>query len=186
MLSRSVTATNYPRLIKNWHAKASENAYFSKFVFEYLAFIAYLKTEKYVGYSKDRDAIQSLKRDDSVKKAYLSKIESITELKDAWAKIKKELDNQPLGNASQNGVEEIKWWNCSHDDLNQKKPDENQKPKGIIHSMVDWENMVEFWYTIRNNLFHGAKNPEVIRDQFVVEYGYKTLRVLMEQLLENG
>ena len=35
----------YKDLIKNWHSKASDEDYFSKFVFEYLAFIAHLKTQ---------------------------------------------------------------------------------------------------------------------------------------------
>ena len=47
---------------------------------------------------------------------------------------------------------------------------------GVIHDLKDWENMVEFWYSIRNNLFHGAKNPQDERDQFLIENGYKTLR----------
>ena len=40
--------------------------------------------------------------------------------------------------------------------------------------------MVEFWYSIRNNLFHGTKDPEVERDRKLVEFGYKTLSSLME------
>jgi len=35
----------YYSLIKNWHSKASEEDYFSKFMFEYMAFIAYLRTQ---------------------------------------------------------------------------------------------------------------------------------------------
>ncbi len=35
----------YYNLIKGWHSKASSDDYFGKFMFEYLAFIAYLKTQ---------------------------------------------------------------------------------------------------------------------------------------------
>ena len=49
----------------------------------------------------------------------------------------------------------------------------------------DWENMIEFWYIVRNNLFHGAKNIVEERDQFLVQYGYLTLRELMEILLHD-
>lgn len=82
-------------------------------------------------------------------------------------------------------VEEVKWWNCSHNSLNELTEAEKSKAKGVIHSLTDWENMVEFWYSVRNNLFHGAKNPESDRDQFAVEYGYKTLRALMEIFLNE-
>ena len=87
-----------------------------------------------------------------------------------------------MGNASRdlNNIEEIKWWNCSYDNLEQMTDDEKNKLKGVIHSLNDWENMVEFWYSIRNNLFHGSKNPENERDQFLAKYGFKTLKELME------
>lgn len=44
---------SYRALIKNWHRKAGEQDYFSKYVFEYLAFIAYLKTQLYAGYNEN-------------------------------------------------------------------------------------------------------------------------------------
>lgn len=179
---------SYEQLIKNWHAKASEEDYFSKFVFEYLAFIAHLKTQKYSSNDSDRQAMQKLKRDELAKERYLEKINSNHELKGDWQHIKNRLNEVRLGNVSRdlNNVQEIEWWNCSHDELNQKTEEEKIKLSGVIHSLQDWENMVEFWYTVRNNLFHGAKNPEDERDQFAVKYGYKTLRPLMEIFLENN
>lgn len=44
-------------LIQNWHYRASEEDYFSKFVFEYLSFIAYLKKIEFTSAKKDRQAI---------------------------------------------------------------------------------------------------------------------------------
>jgi len=178
---------NYRQLIKKWHTKAIEEDYFSKFVFEYLAFIAFLKTQKYSSGDKDRQAIQKLKRDGDIKQRYLTKVEGDSTLKNNWQHIKQELDGLRLGNVSRdlNNVEEIKWWNCSHNDINQMTSEEKQKIKGVIHSLDDWENMVEFWHSIRNNLFHGAKNPENERDQFAVKYGYFTLRELMEIMLDE-
>lgn len=179
---------NYKELIKNWHTKASEEDYFSKFVFEYLAFIAQLKTQRYpLGSDTDRSAIQQLKADEDLERKYIDLINSKRILKEDWEHIKTELDNIPLGNASRdlNNVEEIRWWNCSHSDLNQMTTDEKIKRKGVIHSLTDWENMVEFWHSIRNNLFHGAKDPEQRRDKLVVKYGYKTLKELMELLINE-
>jgi len=74
-----------------------------------LAFIAYLKTQKYTSRDKDRQAIQKLKRESELKDKYLQKINENLELKENWQKIKAELDNIRLGNASRdlNEVEEI-------------------------------------------------------------------------------
>jgi hypothetical protein len=178
---------NYKQLIKNWHIRANENDYFSKFVFEYLAFIAFLKTQKYLNENNDRSAIQKLKRDTQIKDKYLSKINSNHRLKSNWGKVKQELESRRLGNTSRdlNNVEEIKWWNFSYDKPEQMTEDEKNKLKGDIHSLNDWENMVEFWHSIRNNLFHGSKNPEDERDQFLAEYGFKTLKELMEIFLNE-
>ena len=57
--------------------------------------------------------------------------------------------------------------------------------QGKIRDLNDWENMVEFWHSIRNNLFHGSKNPQDDRDQLLIENGYKTLSPLVGILLEN-
>ena len=178
---------SYKELIRNWHTKASEEDYFSKFVFEYLAFIAYLKTQRYRNSDTDRSAIQQLKADNGLKQKYISLINTKRVLKEDWEHIKEELDNIRLGNASRdmNNVEEIKWWNCPHLDLNQMTTDEKVKTKGVIHSLTNWQNMVEFWHSIRNNLFHGAKDPEQRRDKLVVKYGYRTLKELVEILINE-
>lgn len=176
---------NYDDLIQNWHIKASEEDYFSKFVFEYLAFIAFLRKKKFTTCRNDRNAIQRLKQDNEIKQDYLAKIRTEEHLKRAWDNIIAAFREFRLGNASGSSdeVEEIKWWNCSHPQLQSQTPEEKNKTKGVIHGMDDWENMVEFWYTIRNNLFHGAKDPENQRDQIIVKNGYIALRELVEILL---
>lgn len=45
--------------------------------------------------------------------------------------------------------------------------------------------MVEFWYTVRNNLFHGGKNPQFQRDKLLVENSYKTLSPFVDILIEQ-
>ncbi len=177
----------YKKLIRNWHSKAAEEDYFSKFVFEYLAFIAHLKTQKYSSSDKDRTAIQKLKQDEDVKRRYIQLISTKTSLRSAWEHIKTELERSRLGNVSGdlNVVEEIKWWNCSYEDLQQMSQEEQNEIKGVLRSLEDWGNMVEFWHSIRNNLFHGAKDPDRKRDQFAVKYGFLTLKELMEMLLDE-
>lgn len=179
------SAMNFDQLIENWHTKATDEDYFSKFVFEYLAFVAYLKRKKFTEARKDRHAIQKLKQDHATRDLYVGKINNDRDLKEAWQNIKEELERSRLGNVSRNSdeVEEIIWWNCSHDLLEERTGEENKKLKGVIHSLDDWENMVEFWCSIRNNLFHGSKDPQDERDQLLVENGYKTLRPLVQILL---
>ena len=175
---------NLQRLIRNWHTKAGgEEDYFSKFVFEYLAFIAYLKSNKYPDANSDRHAIQQLKRDSQLTKDYISLVHNKQELKRSWERVKKKFDAKPFQDAARVRIDrqEHAWWNCPHD--NPKEKSSEEKASGVIHSLKDWGNMVEFWYSVRNNLFHGAKDPERRRDQFAVEYAYKTLRELMELLL---
>src|SRR3989339_323512 len=178
---------NYNDLIKNWHSKASEEDYFSKFMFEYLAFIAFIKTTLIEENKNDRHSIQWLKRNETYKEKYLNKIKEKQSLKTCWDRIKKELDVKPLKDTSRNkeSLEDIKWWNYSEYELQKKSKDDNNKTRGTINSIEDWSNMVEFWYSIRNNLFHGTKNPELKRDKFLVEYGYKTLKELVNVFLEN-
>lgn len=169
---------NYRTLIKNWHLKAMGEDYFSKYVFEYLAFIAHLKTQLYAGHDEtDRRTIQRLKRDERYRNKYLNKINTTNKLQHDWIQIQTELNRARLGRTNNNmdQILEIEWWNCSHEDLNDRTLEEKNKIKGVIHSLEDWENMVEFWYTIRNNLFHGVKDPRDNRDRFLVKYAYKTL-----------
>lgn len=178
---------SYEKLIRSWHTKASEEDYFSKFMFEYLAFIAYVKTKYSNGNPQDRPAIQALKRDATIKNQYLEKVRTNNLLKSDWEKVKEKLEQTSLVNSSRDpdNTEEIKFWNCSVDHSNQKTHEEIEKTSGVLHTLEDWENMVEFWYSIRNNLFHGTKDPEIERDKFVVEYAYKTLKQLVEIFIEN-
>ncbi len=178
---------NYRQLINSWHVKATTDDYFSRFVFEYLAFIAHLKTQLYSSNDKDREAIQKLKQDQDIKQRYLERIKTNAVLEKDWKYIKKKLHKIRLGNASRDllDVDEIIWWNCSSNEVNQKTSEEEKRVNGVIYSLEDWGNMVEFWYSVRNNLFHGAKNPSNPRDQFAVKYSYKTLKELMELLLNE-
>lgn len=166
-------------LIKNWHIKAKEQGdYFSKYIFQYLSFIAHLKNNLFLGEIQDRKAIQSLKRETSLKDGYLRIVAKENLLKKSWDEVIKELKDNPLHNSSHDyDLPEIDpWWNCSAN-----KPDSvTAKKKGVIHNTKDWENMIEFWVSVRNNLFHGGKDPNIRRDQFLVKYAYLTMSPFME------
>ena len=169
---------SYDPLIINWHEKAKERDYFSRFVFEYLAFIALLQNNLFIGEGSDRRKIQSLKQDVVRREDYLASIEKQEPLRKHWQDVMSELAHEPLHNTSRDldNPEIDRWWNCSGFELKE----DDDAPKGIVRSLSDWENMVEFWYGVRNNLFHGGKNPNIRRDCFLVEHAYLTMKSFME------
>ena len=174
--ARSITNV-YKKLIRNWHEKATTEDYFSKFVFEYLAFIAIIKKFKGRTSGTDRRAIQDLKSDDNIKQEYMKEINRKEDLE----KLIKYLKESPLENYG-----DLKWWGCS-DQSQCSEPKPEYQKGGFIKDNNDWENMVEFIYYVRNNLFHGGKDPKDKRDQFLVKHAYKLLRPLVEILLiEKG
>lgn len=173
---------DYDYLIFMWHEKAEQGDYFSRFMFEYIAFNAYLKSRVILEEISDRKAIQRLKKDHKLKAMYLKIIESDKNLKSAWEELIAELKKRPLLNASKDidNPEVDKWWNSSED-----QPKKSKENKGVVKTTKDWINMVEFWYAVRNNIFHGGKNPNVQRDHFLVEHAFKTLRAFMEWQLKG-
>jgi hypothetical protein len=160
---------DYKELILGWHQKANEGDLFSRFVFEYLAFIAHLKNNLFYDTMTDGAAIQRLKQDSVRHKQYVKKVKIDKQLLGVWNELIKELKKTPLHNSSY--------------DLDY--PEIDKRWKGIIQATDDWENMVEFWYSVRNNLFHGGKNPNIQRDRFLVEHAYKTLRAFMDIEIEG-
>jgi hypothetical protein len=175
---------NYNQLIKNWHAKATDEDYFSKYVFEYLAFIGFLKRVKFTNENGDSNAVRKLKDDTNSKTAYLAKIDQMPELKEAWQKIIDELNARPLGEVDENNgdVHTIWYWDCSCEGI--ENPREHVcEEQGKVRGFGDWKNMIEYWHSIRNNLFHGSKDPHDERDKILVENGYKTLSPMVEILL---
>jgi hypothetical protein len=146
----------YKKLIRNWHEKATTEDYFSKFVFEYLAFAAIIRKYFNIESKSDRDAVNRLKGNKVIEGEYLLKIQK--ELNENLNK----LINYLNGNPVKNGDKEIQ-----------------------IQNEEDWPNMVELIYSVRNNLFHGGKDPDDARDKLLVENAYKLLRPLVEILLNK-
>lgn len=143
-----------------------------------MAFIAHVKNILYFDVSSDRLAIQRLKRDERIRNGYLDRVNHDKALQKCWTEIIKELNRKPMHNSSNDpdAPEIDKWWNSEE---NQPSSDDDLSP-GIIHSLNDWANMVEYWCSVRNNLFHGGKSPENGRDAFLVEHAFITLRPLVE------
>ena len=169
---------DYFPLILSWHQKAKDGDIFSRFVFEYLAFNAHLKNNLFIDARSDREAIQRLKQDAVREKMYLQILKRNKPLHNLWQSVIVELAQNPLHNTSHDwDYPEIDvWWNSNGNEPDRK----DQSQKGIVKSISDWGNMVEFWYSVRNNLFHGGKDPDIPRDCFIVEHAYRTLVTFMD------
>lgn len=169
---------DYKSLITGWHRKAMQGDYFSRYVFEYLAFAAHLKAGIAMGAFTDRMAVQMLKRNNRAKEHYLARIGAQADLKEAWHELIRELSERALHNSSRDydNPEIDGWWN-NHAD---KKEDGTEGREGVVIDLGDWDNMVEFWYGVRNNLFHGGKDINVQRDCFLIEHAFKTLNAFMK------
>lgn len=173
-------------LIKRWHEKARMGDYFEKYVFEYLAFNVFLKVHVAISASRDRRAIETLKGDSELKRSYINMVNSEQEplLNDAWQKVILELNRQPLRNSSRDydHPEPDGYWTRSDG----SGTESNDCQKGIVHSLTDWENMVEYWYAVRNNLFHGGKDPTIKRDIFLVKHAFITLNAFMRMVIGSS
>jgi len=161
---------NFEKLIQNWHSKKIvPEDYFSNFIFEYLAFIAYLKKVAYFEGS-DRATINQLKDDTRFASKYKEIIKADLNLQETWKNLIGELKKDPIKNVTSPRQLE-KHWDGSR--------------IGVITSTEEWKNTVEFWYTVRNNLFHGLKDPESSRDMKMAEYAYKTINPLVEYFVSQ-
>ena len=99
-------------LIKNWHEKAKED-YFSRYIFEYLAFEAFLKKYKYTeqeivsasGNTKERSYIQKIKGEATYAQKWVNLISNSNSLRKTVRELVVFLNNEPL-------VSDVNWWSC--------------------------------------------------------------------------
>src|SRR4030042_6706714 len=151
----------YKQLIKQWFNRAKkEKDFFTKYIFLYIAFIAFLSQQR-VRRTSDREKINEVKRDCEAREYYLRLVGGRSDLRNNLLKLKKELERQPIANVTRDS------------DNNWRGSD------GVLNGVEDWENLVEFWYRVRNNLFHGHKAPEFKRDRVLVTFACSTLLPFM-------
>ena len=161
----------YWEAFNNWHKKAKEEEdYFIKFILEYISFIAFLvQIDPSI---RDRNLIQKLKRNNTIKRNYLAQVDS-----DIIKDLMKELELKPIKNVTKPND---KWWDCD----TENPLDVVSRNDGKLRSIDDFINITEFIYRARNNLFHGKKGLNYERDLTIVKYGYKLLNPLMEVVLK--
>lgn len=175
-------------LMTSWHigehAGIRKNDYFCKFFREYLAFLTQMGS-RFKGVSKERELVQRFKSETGIeaehlKKKYMDAISNDKKLEEAWEKVISELNRQQLKNDTGGKG----WWNIS--EVNPGRDIPVKRTEGIVHGIEDWINMVEFWYIIRNNLFHGKKDPDDSRDRLLVKNAFKTLNPLVKILMDSN
>jgi len=101
--------------------------------------------------------IRDLKQDHSIKDKFYSKIDY-----EYLEKLKQGLDENPHQNM---------------------KPDVNQYWSGKLESVNDFNGIIDFIITARNNLFHGDKGLDEKRDAFIVKEGIRILQPLVEAII---
>lgn len=156
----------YKDLINQWFNRAiAEDDPFTKYIFLYISFIAFL-SQKW-GRTTDRRRINRLKENTEAKDYYLGLAGERGELRNSLSNLVAELREQSIENSTR--VNDTNW--VGED--------------GVLNGIEDWENLVEFWYRVRNNLFHGHKAPDFKRDRKLVNFAYQTLQPFMRNFIDH-
>lgn len=153
----------YYELINEWFRRSEkEKDYFTKFIFLFISFIAFI-SQRYEGIEFDSKKRDTLKLEKEASDFYTKKVNSDKKLKEMMTNLVDYLDKDPIKNRTR----------------------ANEKWDGKLDDIYDWPNLVEFWFMIRNNLFHGHKGPGFVRDQKLVAYAFETLYPLMENFIKQ-
>lgn len=143
--------------IFRWFHRAQLD-YFDQYINLFIAYNAWFK--KVTDENTDRAAITALKSRSGIWEQYLTGI-TMQSLRPHFQDIVRLTNERPLVNLTRN---EDPHWN------------------GVVNA-DDWQSLIEYWYRVRCNLFHGSKSPEDERDDRVVELAYKSLNVFMTEIV---
>lgn len=156
----------YKDLIKQWFERAEVgNDPFTKFIFLYISFIAFLSQQSFD--TSDRKRVERVKNNENAMEYYKRLVRSDSTLRGSISDLVRELENQPIVNSTRDN--DTHW----------------EGTDGVLSGVEDWKNLVEFWYRVRNNLFHGHKAPEFERDRVLVSYACSTLIPFMRNFIEH-
>lgn len=156
----------YADLINQWFIYSTRGKnIFTKYIFLYISFCAFLSQP---APENDRNLIERVKNASDAKEYYINLINNDPRLRRTLLELIGILTNQPILNSTPS---RRNYWNGQN---------------GVISGIEDWSNLVEFWYRVRNNLFHGHKSPDLERDQKLVTFAYKTLRPFMKNFIDHG
>ncbi len=146
--------------VLKWYYR-SQLDYFDQFINLFIAYNAWYK--KVTEENNDRRAIDALKLRDGIWKEYLTG-QTMTSLSPHLNRIVEITNEGPLLNQTRES--DVHW-------------------DGIVKDSKDWPSLIEYWYRIRCNIFHGTKSPEEGRENELVRLAYESLNVFMGEIVRR-
>ena len=144
----------------------------------WIAFNGWYK-DKFPDSRTDRNSINRCKQDTELL-SYYQRSFSTNEFCNYLNILGNELDKKPLENLTAAWGKKLQ--------LN-KMVNNNEEGEQTVHfldnSLEALEIYLELIYRVRCNLFHCEKSPSNERDKLLVECSFKTLSVIMKQIIDN-
>lgn len=147
-------------LIFKWYSR-SQLDYFDQYINLFIAYNAWFK--KVTDTTNDREAITSLKTRNGIWDQYINN-ETMLRLRLFMQQIVDVTSKKPLENLTRS--EDLHW-------------------DGVVVDINDWKSLIEFWYRVRCNLFHGSKSPEDAREAAIVKLAYLSLNEFMTEIVNR-
>lgn len=163
--------------IKEWYVQSLQEQ-FNPFIKLWIAFNGWYK-DKFPDARTDRISIEKCKQDIELL-SYYQRSFSTNEFCNYLNILGSELDKKPLENLTRSRNKKLQ--------LN-KMTDINQEGEQIIHFLDNSSEAFGIYldviYRVRCNLFHCEKSPSSERDKLLIECSFKTLSLIMKQIINN-
>lgn len=157
--------------IKSWHARSLiENDPFIKFMCEYLclvAFLTHMYPQHYSDGRKIKEFLKNLKCQQENKQISEKEFQIVQ-------KFHNKLDKTILSNH----ILYLKEYPLQY------KPNNRRLIQLYINDLYDNYHMIKYLQYVRNNLFHGIKDPEGDRDKHIIKIGLDIITPFIESLIE--
>lgn len=156
--------------VKEWYSQSLHEE-FNPFIKLWIAFNGWYKS-KYPN-KNDREAINLCKKDSDLHVFYQRSFAN-KQFCDYLNELGIDLDREPLVNLTRPIGKKLKL---------SRLEDENGEVNFLDNSSEAFENYLDVIYRVRCNLFHCEKSPASDRDKLIVVCSFKTLSVIMKQII---
>ncbi len=158
--------------IREWYAQ-SLHEQFNPFIKLWISFNGWYKA-KFPEAANDRRAIEACQHDAELL-TYYQRSFSDRQFCDYLDTLGSELERKPLENLTRPHGKKLAL---------SKLEDENGEISFLDSSTEALKNYFDVIYRVRCNLFHCEKSPNNDRDRLIVECAYKTLSIIMKQIID--
>lgn len=159
--------------IREWYTQ-SLHEQFNPFIKLWISFNGWYKV-KFPEETTDKKAIEACKHDAELL-IYYQRSFSDGQFCDYINKLGVELERQPLENLTRPRDKKLTL---------SKLEEENGEVSFLDNSSEAFDNYLDVIYRVRCNLFHCEKSPNSERDKLIVECAFKTLSILMKQIIDT-